>query len=377
MRIIKDVNIILEDKTVFGNLILEKNKIKDIVVKSTFKKGRAIVSPGFIDVHIHGGCSFDAMDATIEANEGFARCLVKEGTTSFLATTMTQSDENIIKALKAVGSYYQNQNPQASRLLGIHLEGPYISKKAAGAQPLEYIKPPTVDEFISWNKESGNIIKKVSLAPEHDENYALIKYLSQNNIIPSIAHTVAKYQTVKEAILAGASSLTHTYNAMTPLHHRDIGVVGAGFIHPELSSELIFDKIHVSVEAAQILIKNKTYKNVILITDSMRNKGLPEGISELGGQTVYIKNNEARLKDGTLAGSILKMNDGFRNLVVDLKLPLYKASHIASLNAAKQLKIEHLFGSIKAGKIADLVILDENYNVIETIINGNTVYLNK
>lgn len=376
MKVYKNINIVLEDKTVFGDLITENNLIKDIKVKAKFKKGEDIVAPGFIDVHIHGGYSYDAMDATVEAIKSLSLNLVKEGTTAYLPTTMTQANENITKSVSAIGDYYKNQDSNAAKVLGIHVEGPYVNVKAAGAQPIEHIRKPDLKEFEAWQKASGNIIKKVSLAPENDNNYEMIKYLKAEGIISSIAHTVANYKTIVEAINAGATSLTHTYNAMTGLHHRDVGVVGAGFLHQELVSELIFDKIHVSIEAAKLLLKNKTYKNVILITDAMRGKGLPDGISELGGQTVYIKNKEARLENGALAGSILLMIDGYKNLVNDLKLPLYKASHLASLNPAKELKLDKELGSIKVGKVADLIILDSNLNLKETIINGKSVYQN-
>ncbi len=376
MQILKSINIVLEKATVFGDLIIEDNKIKDVIKKGDFRQGTDILVPGFIDIHIHGGYSYDAMDGTREAVEGLATNLVKEGTTSFLATTMTQSSANITKALTAIGEYYLDQNVNASRLLGAHLEGPYVNKKAAGAQPREYIKNPDISEFHQWNEASGNIIKKVSLAPENDQNFEFIRYLKENSIIPSIAHTTASYQTAAKAIEAGASSFTHTFNAMTPLHHRDVGVVGAALLHRNVVSEFIGDKVHLSLEAMKLLIKNKTYLNVILITDSMRNKGLKEGISELGGQTVYIKGNEARLKDGTLAGSILKMIDGYRILINDLKLPFYKASHIASLNPAKSLSLETKLGSIKEGKDADLVLLSPDLEIKKTFVNGKLVYQN-
>ncbi len=373
MRKIENINIVLEDEVIFGDILINDGLISNIIKKGEFKKDNDILIPGFIDVHIHGGYSFDVMDAN-DAVRQIALNLPKEGTTSFLATSMTQSYENIYNALKAAGKYYLNQENNAARVLGIHLEGPYVNVKAAGAQPIEFIKKPDLEEFIKWNKASGNIIKKVSLAPENDENFNFIKYLKANNISPSIAHTTANYKTTSLSIEAGADSFTHIYNAMTPLHHRDVGVVGAAYLHKEVYAELIFDKVHTSVEAAQLLINNKTHKYVILITDSMRNKGLGNGVSELGGQTVYVKDNEARLKNGSLAGSILKMIDGYKNLINDLNLSLPEASAIASLNPAKSLHMEDKLGSIKEGKFADLVLLDSDFNIKKTIINGSIVY---
>ena len=229
-------------------------------------------------------------------------------------------------------------------------------------------------EFDRWNELSGHLIKKVSIAPEYEENMKAIAYLKQLGIVSSAAHTNADYKVISEAMQMGLTSLTHTFNAMSGFHHRDIGVVGAALLHNTLSSELIFDKIHVSVPAAKILLKNKTYKNIILITDSMRNKGMPEGISELGGQTVYIKNNEARLENGALAGSILKMIDAYRNAINDLEVSYVKAAHMTSLNAARQLKVDDKLGSIEVGKYADLVLLDAKLNLLKTYINGVSVY---
>lgn len=376
MRKFENINIVLKDRIVFGDLLIKDDLITKIDIKGQEQKDADILIPGFIDLHIHGGYSYDVMDAG-DATLNLALNLPKEGTTAFLPTTMTQSNENITKALKAVGEYYLNPNPKAAKVLGVHLEGPYVNVKAAGAQPVKYIKNPDLKEFKAWNEASGNIIKKISLAPENDSNFEFIKYLKKENIIASIAHTVANYKTTSLAIEAGVESFTHTYNAMTPLHHRDVGVVGAAYLHKDVLSELIFDKIHTSVEAAQILFNNKSFENVALITDSMRNKGLPDGVSELGGQTVYVKGNEARLEDGSLAGSILRMIDGYKNLVNDLNLTLPEASAVSSLNPARSLKLDNKLGSIEVNKIADLLLLDANLNIKETLINGKTAYKSK
>ena len=373
MRTLKNINIVLENKVIFGDLEIKDKLITKIIEKDSFKKGENILIPGFVDIHIHGGYSYDVMDAG-DAVKNLALNLPKEGTTAFLPTTMTQSNENILKALKAVGSYYLNQDENASKVIGVHLEGPYINVKAAGAQNPIYIKKPDIAEFDNWNKHSNNIIRKVSVAVENDIDYKFIKHLKENNIVASIAHTVADYNTTKGAIEAGLSSFTHTFNAMTKLHHRDVGVVGAALLHKDVLSEIIFDKIHTSVEAAKILFNSKTHNNVALITDSMRNKGLPDGVSELGGQKVIVKGNEARLEDGSLTGSILKMIDGYKNLVNDLDLTLSQASISSSLAPAKSLNLEKEIGSIEIGKFADLVILNSHLDIQETIINGKTVY---
>lgn len=375
---IKNVHIVKENEIIFGSVEIENGKIKQIIKGDLEKEHETeylYLVPGFIDVHIHGSNGHDAMDHhNKDSIKEMAKSLVKEGTTAFLPTTMTQTEENITKALENIKTYYHHQDKEAAKVLGVHLEGPFINVLAAGAQPKECVVYPTNEQFDKYNEASGKLIKKVSLAPEVKNGLELIKHLKDLGIVSSIAHTKALYQTVKEAIHCGATSLTHTYNAMTPLHHRDVGVVGAALLHNELSSELIFDKIHVSVEASKILLNSKGVDHMILITDSMRAKWLEEGVSELGGQKVYIKNNEARLEDGTLAGSILKMIDGYKNLVNDLGLTLVEASKLASTNPAKELNVFDRMGSIEENKEANFVILDKNLNIKQTIIDGNIVY---
>ncbi|MCU0104262.1 N-acetylglucosamine-6-phosphate deacetylase [Acholeplasma vituli] len=366
--------IVLEDKVVFGDLILENGRIKELHKKEPRQDLPVeYVMPGFIDLHIHGSNGFDAMDPETDAVEKMALSLVKEGTTAFLPTTMTQTKENIDRALSNIADYVLNQNPNAAVVLGVHLEGPFIHKGAAGAQPLNCIIEANTTLFDHFQKVSGNQIRKVSIAPDIEGAMSLIEHLKETGVVASIAHTKANYDTVVKAIKAGATSLTHTYNAMTPLHHRDVGVVGAALLHDELNAELIYDLIHVSMPAAKILIKAKGVEGVSLITDSMRAKYMTPGIYDLGGQSVHIQNNEARLADGTLAGSILKMNDGVKNLIKTLQLSPSMASVLASLNPAKQLKLDHLMGSIEVGKLANLVILNQDYDVVHTIINGKVV----
>ncbi len=372
---LNNVHIVLKDRVVYGDLIIEDGKISKINIKpEPANITKRYVIPGFIDLHIHGASNVDAMDASTYAIEQLALALVKEGTTAFLATTMTQTQLNIENALTSIGHYYQNQNPNGAMLLGVHLEGPFINEGAAGAQPKSCIIDADIPLFDGFNKASGDIIKKVSLAPEIPGSMALISHLNTKGIVPSIAHTKANYSTVLEAIKLGASSTTHTYNAMTPLHHRDIGVVGAALLHDELTAELILDKVHVSIPAAKLLVKNKGYQNITLITDSMRAKNMPDGISELGGQTVHIQHGEARLNDGTLAGSILRFIDGFKFAINDLGLSLYEAAYMSSTKAAIQLKLDDIMGSIEAGKLANLVILDDNYNIETTLVKGQVVF---
>lgn len=336
-----------------------------------------VVVPGFIDEHVHGAAGSDAMDGTMEDLGKIANALASEGTTAFLATTMTQSPENITKALKAVKAYRELSPESGAEILGVHLEGPFISKDFVGAQPIEYLAKPSVEVFKKYQDASGDCVRIVTLAPEVEGSTELIKYLVSQNIVASIGHTNATYVDVKKAVEVGATNLTHTYNAMKPLHHREVGTVGSGFLFDELNCECICDGIHVSGPAIQLLHKNKPADKMTLITDAMRAKHMPDGVSELGGQVVIVKNGEARLENGTLAGSVLKMNNAIKNVMKFLNLPLEEVVKLASQNPAKNLGVFDQMGSIKEGKRADFVILDKDLNVVQTVRNGKVIYTNK
>ncbi len=360
------------------NVAVENGRISaigsDVRVDEPFEVGDAVVLPGFIDEHIHGAAGSDAMDGTISALETIAKSLAGEGTTSFLATTMTQSPENIKNALSAVKSYMAKEKKFGARVLGVHLEGPFISPKHVGAQPLEYVAKPLVETFKTYEEASGGNIKIVTLAPEMEGADELIEYLSKKKILPSIGHTGAGYADVENAIKHGLKNVTHTYNAQTPLHHREVGVVGSAMLFDELGCELICDTIHVCVPAIKLILKNKPHGKVTLITDAMRAKNMPDGESELGGQKVFVHNGEARLSDGTLAGSVLRMNVAIKNVVTKVGASLCDAVDFATINPATNLGINGDYGSIKVGKRADFAVLDGEFNVRLTVRDGNVVF---
>lgn len=333
-----------------------------------------VVLPGFIDEHIHGAGGADAMDGTEQALQTISEYVAKEGTTGFLATTMTQSPENIGKALKNVKTVREKGEYKGAEILGVHLEGPFISPKHVGAQPLEYVAKPAPETFDKYNEISGGNIKVVTLAPEVEGGLDLVKHLAKIGVVASIGHTGAKFSDVEAAVAAGATNVTHTYNAQTPLHHREAGVVGAAMLIDELNCEMICDTIHVSVPAIKIFVKNKPHDKFTLITDAMRAKGMPDGLSELGGQQVFVKNGEARLSDGTLAGSVLKMNVAVKNLVEKVGVSFSDAVDFASANPAKNLGLYDERGSIEVGKRADFAVMDKDYNILYTVIGGKVVY---
>lgn len=333
-----------------------------------------IVVPGFIDEHIHGAGGADAMDGTVESLQTISEFLAREGTTGFLATTMTQSLENITNALKAVKKVREKGEYKGAEVLGVHLEGPFISPKHVGAQPLEYVATPDAELFDKYNEASGNSIKIVTLAPEVEGGLGLVKHLSNIGVVASVGHTGGKYADVVNAVAAGATNVTHTYNAQTGLHHREAGVVGAAMLLDELNCEMICDTIHVSVPAIKLVIKNKPHDKYTLITDAMRAKGMPDGKSELGGQEVFVNNGEARLADGTLAGSVLKMNVAVKNLVEKAGVPFTDAIDFATYNPAKNIGVLNERGTIEVGKRADLTVLNSDFEVLYTLVNGKIVY---
>ncbi len=331
--------------------------------------------PGFIDMHIHGVNGADTMDATKEALETMVTALPKEGTTSFLATTMTQENKKIEEALINTGKYIGEQsNHGKAEILGLHLEGPFVNAKKAGAQPLQHIIDPNLALFKEWEKLSMGTIKLVTLAPEQPGGLEMVRYLKENGIIASIGHTDATFEEVNEAINAGVNHVTHLFNQMRGLHHREPGVVGAAFLRKELIAEIIVDGVHVHPEMVNLAYKNKQSEGLILITDSMRAKCLKNGMYDLGGQEVIVQDGKAVLADGTLAGSILKLGHAVKNILTFTGCSLTEAIKMASANPAKQLNVFDRKGSIAIGKDADIVILDDNMDVFMTFCRGTLAY---
>lgn len=328
--------------------------------------------PGFIDSHIHGADGADVMDATPEALDTMARALPKEGTTSFLATTITQSVESIEEALKNVGTY--TNKPGQAEVVGVHLEGPFISDKRAGAQPKEYIQQAELEKFNRWQKLTNDKIKTITMAPETDPDGEFIKALSAKGINVSAGHTDAGINEMKKAIAQGVNQVTHIANAMTGIHHRDIGAVGATLLLDKIKAELIADGIHVSPEMIELIYQNIGSERLMLITDALRAKCLPPGEYDLGGQMATVNHEKAVLEDGTLAGSILRMIDAAKNMTEFTEAEIQDIVQMTAVNPAKQLDIYDQKGSISIGKDADIVLIDNNWNVHYTICRGNIAY---
>lgn len=330
------------------------------------------VLPGFIDVHVHGGDGYDAMDATPEALTQMANFFAQHGVTAFLATTMTAPHDAILAAVAAVGQWGETITTGA-RIIGVHVEGPYISLKFPGAQPAAYIRPPSLAEFAELT--AAGPVQMITLAPEVEGAAVLIAAARQQGVTVVWGHTNATYEECVLAANRGVTQATHTYNAMSGLHHRKPGVLGATLTLDQIYAQLIADNIHVHPVAMNVLARCKGVERTVLITDAMRAAGLPEGEYELGGQPVTVSEGSCRLVDGTLAGSILTMERALANFMAATGLPLAAAWPATSRTPAQSLGLGQRYGALTPGYQADLVVLDVGLQVVATVVGGQVVYL--
>lgn len=325
--------------------------------------------PGFIDLHIHGAKGFDVMDANIEALTGISDALAKEGVTGFLATTMTASDEHISTVLKTISSFMPNNN--GASILGIHLEGPFISAEKMGAQPGGKIKLPDPALISHWQKTANGGIRLITLAPELAGILPLITQLNEMGIIVSVGHTDATYAETSIAIKAGCTHATHLFNAMRGLHQREPGALGALLLSEKINAEIIVDGLHLHPAVVDLALRLKGKDKLMLVTDAMRAKCLRDGEYDLGGQNVSVRSRVATLADGTLAGSTLTMPEAIKNMMQFTGCKLEDAIRMASFNPARTLKMEKRKGSIAEGKDADLVVMNPSLEVVMTMREGN------
>ncbi len=321
------------------------------------------VVPGFVDIHTHGAVGCDFCDASVDGLKAIVAYERSVGVTSFCPTSMTFPKERLVQIFSTVREF-KNQKGE-SRVLGINMEGPFISPKKAGAQNADDIRKPDIEMFRSLQQLSGNKIKLVTIAPEEDEAYSFISALSKEVHI-SIGHTNADVDVADKAFLYGADHVTHLFNAMPEFFHRNPGVVGAAQDHENVYVELIGDLIHMHPAMIRSVYKLFGEDRIVLISDSMEATGMPDGVYELGGQKVYKKGRQATLEDGTLAGSVTNLYECFCN-AVDVGIPLEAALKMVTCNPAKSIGIQDMVGVIKKGAFADLLLLDGNRHMIRVI----------
>lgn len=420
MHAIINGRIVMPDKVLDGCALLFEKKITGIVSRETLDaawqnektwQGKpltltdaqgAYVSPGFINLHIHGCAGADTMDAKEDTLRIMSRFLVQTGVTSFLPTTMTCDVPATRKALECIREnmtritrrrdekqehFLSAGNPMnedtsehcllpGAKVLGAYLEGPFISSAYKGAQKDEFIIPADFSHF----QDFADVIKVIVLAPETlrqepERMRAFTRQCKEHNIILSLGHSAATYDVAKEAINAGATHVTHLCNAMTGLHHRNPGLVGAA-LDSHVTCELIADDLHVHPAVQRIIYKNKDVAELELITDSIRACGMPEGVSELGGQTVYVQNGEARLADGTLAGSVVTLNRAMANFRKNTGATVPEVVRMVTENQAQELGLFEKIGSMAPGAAADITVFTEDFRILRTFVDGCEVYKN-
>ncbi len=332
----------------------------------------AYVCPGLIDVHIHGYMGEDVSDGIPEGVVKMAEGVAKNGVTSFLPTTMTIPWDELETAFGVVRRLMPESRKKGwkgAEILGVHSEGPFINKNKKGAQPENAILPPDIRRILPWK----DVIRLMTAAPEVEGGMAFIRDVrEQTDITVSIGHTDATYEEAVTAMNAGAGHVTHTFNAQSGLLHRKPGVVGAALTE-NVYAELIPDTFHVHPAIFRLMAAAKG-DHLVLITDSLRSCGMPDGKYTLGGQTIILKGIECRLEDGTIAGSVLKLNKGVKNLRDYASLTMQEAVYAASLAPARSIKVDDRKGSLETGKDADIVLMNDDCDVLRTILRGETIY---
>ncbi|KIL41957.1 hypothetical protein SD70_03565 [Gordoniibacillus kamchatkensis] len=337
-------------------------------VRVTDLRGLTVL-PGFIDVHMHGGNGFNVMDGTYESLDGISRFHAAHGTTSFLATTTTSAKDATVKALRCAAEA-KSRGVGGAELLGVHLEGPFISEKRRGAQKKEHIRLPNPEELEEYIGASNDTIRLVTLAPEVEGGLAAVEQLAALGITVSIGHSDATFEQVAKAVERGANHTTHHFNGMSPLHHREPGVAGAGLTMSGLTTELIADGIHVHPAVVKLLFDVKSPWNVCMITDAISCAGLPDG--EYGN--VVMTNGQVVLKDGSsLAGSSLTTLQALKNVMAFTGYPLERILPSLTLVPARQIKVQERKGSLEAGKDADFLIVDHELQLQSTYVKGAEV----
>ncbi|REL25571.1 N-acetylglucosamine-6-phosphate deacetylase [Thalassotalea euphylliae] len=359
-------------------LLIEQGKIA--ALESTvsqalpvFDLGDHHIMPGLLDLHIHGRDGCDIMDAKLASITTISRSLAKHGVVGFLGTTVTSTWQNTLAAFRCLGQAYQNQ-PDGALLLGAYNEGLFFTKDHKGAHDEQYFLPLTQDNVDAIINAAQGALKVVALAPELDNSSDIIRYLNSKGIRTMLGHTSANYQQTCDALHAGACGGVHVFNGMSGIHHREPGCAGAVLLNERAYVEVIADGVHLHPAILQLIYRLKGAKNMGLISDCINAGGLTDGKYRLGMLDVDVTNGIARTNSGALAGSTLTLEKAVANLIKLADIPVLDAIHAASLRPAEFLGVDHELGSIKAGKRACLAIVDSDFNVQATLIDGRLAF---
>ncbi|ESK65073.1 N-acetylglucosamine-6-phosphate deacetylase [Abiotrophia defectiva] len=352
----------------FGPILMEEPQ--DAPIKDY---SQSIVAPGLVDTHIHGYKSHDVMDNDFEGIKVISEGLLSCGVTSWLPTTLTSSAQLLNDVCETIGNHYQEVT--GAKIRGIFLEGPFFTEKYKGAQNPKYMSDPSVDKLAKWHELSQGLVNKIAIAPERQGVKEFIEFAKSKGVYTALAHSDATYEEAAAAVEAGANIFVHIYNGMSGLHHRNPGMVGAALSLDKVFAEMICDGHHVHPAAARVVTRARGPKETVLITDCMRAGGMGEGQSRLGEFEVVVKDGTARLKDtGNLAGSILELKQGVKNVVDWGLVSPAEALRMASLTPAQSVGIESVCGRIAPGYEADFIVVSDQLELEATYLDGELRY---
>ncbi|MEX2245637.1 MAG: N-acetylglucosamine-6-phosphate deacetylase [Dehalococcoidia bacterium] len=377
---VTDVRLVQEDGVQSGWLLVEDGRIAAIATEGappdgvrTVEGGGRYLAPGLIDIHVHGGGGHSLMTDDPDEVRAYARWVVRHGVTTFLVSTSGPDHASIVRRLRAVAPAV-GEVERGARVLGFHLEGPYINPVRKGAFPPRWLRPPDAHEYAELFEASGGAVRQVTLAPELPGADALIDAVERSGATASIGHSDATYEEAMRAFERGVTHATHCFNAMRPFGHRDPGLLGAIMTSHNVTAELIGDGAHVDDAAARVLVRAKGASRVVLVTDGMPLAGTPDGEAEWEGTHIRVEGGKAVREDGTIVGGVMTLDAMVRRAVDALGVPLSTAIAMASTNPARALRLAGVYGALAAGRAADFILLDESLEVAETWVAGERVY---
>jgi N-acetylglucosamine-6-phosphate deacetylase len=333
----------------------------------------AMVAPGFIDLHVHGAAGHDLMDGSLHTLQEVARTLARYGTTSFLATTVSAPDSELEAAIRGLAAH-RHAVTDGARPIGIHMEGPFLNPARRGTHCASNLRKAEQQSFLRYRELSENTIRRLTIAPEVDPGCELIRAASELGISVSLGHSDATEKQARTAVDAGATQATHTFNAMRPFHQREPGILGVALTDDRVYAEVVADGIHVRPGTIDLLLRVKGVDRVPLVTDGCSGVGMPDGPYLSAGKTITVKAGECRDSEGRLAGSTLTLDRAVRNLIEWLDVPLHEALIMASATPARSMRMSDDRGVVRPGADADLIFLDRNLQVLQTMVAGRIVY---